>query len=147
MQSDNNDPRHSDLHKLIKKHYNQVIRDKALQGKALPFHIKREFERYLTCGIHAHGMVRFQCGICSKDKFVAYSCKGRTICPRCNGRKMADTAKHLIEEVIPVVPVRQWVLSMPFKHRFILSSDQQLLNTTLQIFIRASNSLQTKGKK
>ena len=53
MQSDNNDPRHSDLHKLIKKHYNQVIRDKALQGKALPFHIKREFERYLTCGIFA----------------------------------------------------------------------------------------------
>ena len=57
MQSDNNDPRHSDLHKLIKKHYNQVIRDKALQGKALPFHIKREFERYLTCGVPVHGMV------------------------------------------------------------------------------------------
>ena len=137
MQSNSHDPRHSDLHKLIKKHYHQVIRDKALQGKALPFHIKREFERYLTCGIHAHGMVRFQCGTCSKDKFVAYSCKGRTICPRCNGRKMSDTARHLIEEVIPKVPVRQWVLSMPYKHRFILSSDQKLLNTVLQIFNRA----------
>jgi len=50
---------------------------------------------------------------------------------------MADTAKHFMEEVIPEVPVRQWVLSLPFMHRFILSSDQQLLNTTLQIFIRA----------
>jgi len=57
MQSNIHDPRHSDLHKLIKKHYHQVIRDKALQGKVLPFHIKREFERYLTCGIHEHGMV------------------------------------------------------------------------------------------
>jgi hypothetical protein len=72
-------------------------------------------------------MVRFQCGICSKDKFVAYSCKGR---------RMADTAKHLVEEVIPVVPLRQWVLSMAFKHRFILSSDQKLLNSVLQIFHR-----------
>lgn len=136
MQAKKTDPRHSDLYKIINQHYRKVISDKALQGKTLPFHIKREFERYLTCGIHEYGMVRFQCGVCSKDKFVAYSCKGRSICPRCNGRKMADTAKHLVEEVIPVVPVRQWVLSMPFKHRFILSSDQNLLNSVLQIFHR-----------
>ena len=148
MQVNTSDPRHSDLHKIISQNYQRVMSEKAQQGVTLPFHIKREFERYLTCGIHEHGMVRFQCGICSKDKFVAYSCKGRTICPRCNGRRMADTAKHLVEEVIPNVAVRQWVLSMPFKLRFILSSDQKLLNSVLQIFHRAiSTHYKRKAKR
>jgi hypothetical protein len=53
---------------------------------------------------------------------------------------MADTAKHLVEDVIPDVPVRQWVLSMPYNHRFILSSDQKLLNKILKIFHRVINS-------
>jgi hypothetical protein len=52
---------------------------------------------------------------------------------------MADTAKHLVEEVIPDVEVRQWVLSMPYNHRFILSSDQKLLSKILKIFHRVIN--------
>lgn len=148
MQSTKSGPRYSDLYKIINKHYRRGFLNKEQHGVTFPFHIKREFERYLACGIHEFGMVRFACGVCAKDKFIAYSCKGRTICPRCNGRKMADTAKHLVEEVIPVVPVRQWVLSMPFKHRFILSSDQKVLNSVLQIFHRAiSTHYKRKAKK
>ena len=81
-------------------------------------------------------MIRLQCSLCQKDKFVAYSCKGRTICPRCNGRSMADTAKHLVENVIPNNPVRQWVLSMPYDYRFILSSDSKLLSSILKLYHR-----------
>ena len=39
------------------------------------------------------------------------SCKSRGISPSCGGRRMADTAAHLVDHVIPDVPVRQWVLS------------------------------------
>jgi hypothetical protein len=60
---------------------------------------------------------------------------------------MADTARHLVEEVIPEVPVRQWVLSMPYNHRFILSSDQKLLNTVLQIFNRMISTHYKKKAK
>ena len=46
------------------------------------------------------------------DRFVAFSCKGRGFCPSCGGRRMADTAAHLVDRVLPEVPVRQWVLSL-----------------------------------
>ncbi len=45
------------------------------------------------------------------------SCKGRGFCPSCCGRRMADTAVHLCDEVLPEVPIRQWVLSFPFRVR------------------------------
>ncbi|MBN1669736.1 MAG: transposase zinc-binding domain-containing protein [Kiritimatiellae bacterium] len=35
------------------------------------------------------------------------SCKGRGFCPSCGGRRMADTAAHLVERVLPHVAVRQ----------------------------------------
>ena len=36
----------------------------------------------------------------------------RGVCPSCNGRHMAQTAAHLVDHVIPPVPVRQWVISV-----------------------------------
>ncbi len=33
---------------------------------------------------------------------------------------MADTAAHLVDRVLPEVPVRQWVLSLPFSLRYRL---------------------------
>lgn len=50
---------------------------------------------------------------CSHDKLVAFSCKRRDFCPSCGARRMAQTATHLVDPVIPRVSVRQWVLSLP----------------------------------
>ena len=47
------------------------------------------------------------------DKRVAFSCKPRGYCPSCRARRMSRTAAHLVDHVIPHVPVRQWVLSLP----------------------------------
>jgi len=101
------------LHHLIRENYRQVFFNKEIHGAHLPFHFEREFKKYLTCGNLAFGMARFHCSLGQKDKLLAFSCKGRTLCPSCTGRRMSDTAKHLIEEVIPEVATRQWVLSMP----------------------------------
>jgi hypothetical protein len=38
---------------------------------------------------------------------------------------MHDTAAHLVDRVIPHVPVRQWVLSLPRWARFLLARDPQ----------------------
>jgi len=48
-------------------------------------------------------------------------CKGRGVCPSCNGRRMAQTAAHLVDRVIPPVPVRQWVISVPKRLRCFLA--------------------------
>lgn len=50
---------------------------------------------------------------------------------------MADTAAHLVDRVIPAVPVRQWVLSLPFALRYQVAFDGALLGKVLGIFARA----------
>ena len=49
---------------------------------------------------------------------------------------MADTAAHLVDHVFPEVPVRQWVLSVPFALRYRLAYDSSLVSDVLQIFVR-----------
>jgi hypothetical protein len=49
---------------------------------------------------------------------------------------MADTAAWLVDDVIPDVPVRQWVLSVPFEVRFALARDAKLLTKALGVFLR-----------
>lgn len=133
------DPYNTNLHAVLRENYRQVFFDKEINGIQLPFHLEREFKKYLNCGILSCGMARFHCPHCYKDKIVAFSCKGRTICPSCTGRRTADTAKHLLEEVIPEVPVRQWVLSMPYVYRFLLASRPEFLRKALAIYHRTIN--------
>jgi len=68
------------------------------------------FRKYLECGIFAHGFARVRCDDCGDDFLVAFSCKGRGVCPSCNTRRMAEAAAHLTDHVFPRLPVRQWVL-------------------------------------
>ena len=49
---------------------------------------------------------------------------------------MADTAAHLVDRVFPWVPVRQWVLSLPFKLRYRMAYDSKLMADILNIFVR-----------
>ena len=67
---------------------------------------------------------------------VAFSCKGRGFCPSCGGRRMADTAAHLVDRILPQTPVRQWVLSLPFALRYRLAYDAALTSAVLGVFVR-----------
>ena len=49
---------------------------------------------------------------------------------------MADTAAHLVDRVLPEVPVRQWVLSLPWQLRYRLAYDAPLVQEILGIFVR-----------
>ena len=50
---------------------------------------------------------------------------------------MAQTAAHLVDHVIPRVPVRQWVLSFPIPLRYLLAAHPHLLSPVLQVINRA----------
>ncbi len=75
--------------------------------------------KYLECGIFAHGFARARCDDCGHDYFVAFSCKGRGVCPSCNNRRMVETAAHLGDHVFPRLPVRQRVVSVPKRLRWL----------------------------
>ena len=53
-------------------------------GAGLPRHVDKELEAYLRCGILAHGFARVVCGQCDAEHLVAFSCKGRGLCPSCS---------------------------------------------------------------
>jgi hypothetical protein len=102
----------------------------------VPEYVEREFRRYLECGILAYGFARARCGQCGHDFLIAFSCKGRGVCPSCNGRRMVETAAHLTDNVLPRLPVRQWVLAVPKRLRYFLERDAELQGAALRLFLR-----------
>ncbi|MBW2733848.1 MAG: transposase zinc-binding domain-containing protein [Deltaproteobacteria bacterium] len=48
---------------------------------------------------------------------VAFSCKGRGLCPSCQGRRMAETAARLTDALLPSARYRQVVFTFPFAVR------------------------------
>ena len=99
-------------------------------------YVEQAFRKYLECGILAHGFARVWCEDCAHDYLVAFSCKGRAVCPSCNARRMEQTAAHLVDHVFPHLPVRQWVLSVPKRLRYFMQRDGAALNSALRIFLR-----------
>jgi Transposase zinc-binding domain len=104
-----------------------------------PRFVEQAFRKYLECGVFAHGFARARCGDCDHDFIVAFSCKGRGVCPSCCTRRMNETAAHLVEHVLPVQPVRQWVLSVPKRLRYFMQRDTTASNC-LRLFLRAIRS-------
>src|SRR5215468_7167130 len=92
----------------------------------LPAYVQREFYAYLQCGILAHGFLRLGCDTCPKALLLPFSCKRRGFCPSCAARRMAQTAAHLVECVIPWVSTRQWVVSVPIPLRYWMAASQDL---------------------
>ena len=102
------------LYALIEEHFPRFLERLDAEGVSLlPHFVIEEFEAYLECGRLEHGFLRVRCDACRHEKLVAFSCKHRGSCPRCGARRMADTAAHLVEHVLPEQPIRQWVLSLP----------------------------------
>jgi putative transposase/transposase-like zinc-binding protein len=103
----------------------------------LPRYVEDELRGYLKCGVFAHGFVRAHCDSCGHDLLVAFSCKARSVCPSCAGRRMANTAAHLVDRVLPAVPVRQWVLSLPWELRALAAFKADVLSALARIFVGA----------
>src|SRR5499433_2103768 len=125
------DPSGTVLYHVIAEHLETFRASLADDPEAtgLPAYVQREFSDYLRCGILAHGFLRLGCDTCHHELLVPFSCKRRGFCPSCAGRRMAQTAAHLVEQVIPWVPTRQWVVSVPLPLRYWMVSSQNLTAT------------------
>jgi len=122
------DPSHTVLYTVIADPLETFLAslDADPDATGLPAYVEREFYAYLRCGILAHGFLRLGCDTCPKELLLPFSCKRRGFCPSCAGRRMAQTAAHLVECVIPWVPTRQWVVSVPVPLRYWMASSQDL---------------------
>lgn len=133
------DPAQSILFQVVCDHF-ETFRLQAVSlrdGEGLPRFVEREFREFLTCGCPAAGFARFHCDGCGHDRLVPFSCKGRGFCPSCGGRRMAERAAHLVDHVVPDVPLRQWVLSLPHRLRYVLAWDHDLCRAVAGVYVRA----------
>jgi hypothetical protein len=136
-------PTETPLYPVVQHHLETFLaeaQDADPMGWGVPSWVERDFRSYLRCGILAHGFARVRCTDCGHDRLLAFSCKGRGVCPSCNARRMAEVAAHLTDEVIPHLPVRQWVLSVPKRLRPFLHQTPEVASGVLGIFLRALRS-------
>jgi hypothetical protein len=133
------EPEKSLLHAVVRERLEPFLaaaRDRSPTGRGLPAHVERDLRAYLDCGILARGFARVRCPDCAFERLVAFSCKTRSY-PSCNARRMEDVADHLVHDVIPAVPVRQWVLTFPRRIRFLAAREPTVASRLLELFTRA----------
>jgi len=129
-------PEFTPCYRIVQEHLSTFVAEREAEGRPLPKYVLEEFEAYLKCGIPAYGFLRLECETCNQEKIVAFSCKRRGFCPSCCARRQAEAAAHLVENVLPIIPYRQFVLSFPIPLRYWLHSNRLLYAKVHSIVIR-----------
>ena len=130
-------PEQTLLYRIVGEQLESFLSRARNTGQPAPRFIEQELRAYLRCGVLAHGFLRLHCDACKLDRLVPFSCKRRGFCPSCGGRRMAETAAHLVDCVLPEVPIRQWVLTLPYPLRYRCAYDARLTSQVLRAFLRA----------
>jgi hypothetical protein len=131
-------PTETALYGIVRQHLESFLayaRDNYEGG--LPPYVEAELRAYLKCGVFSEGFTRAHCDTCGHDLLIAFSCKSRAACPSCAGRRMANTGAALVDRVLPDVPVRQYVLSLPFELRKHAAFKADVLTALGRIFVEA----------
>jgi hypothetical protein len=140
-------PEDTALYQAVTEHW-PAFRERAEAQGGLPRFVVKEFEEYLDCGRLDRGCLRLECRECGYSELVAFSCKQRGFCPSCIGRRMADVAVHLEERVLPRVPIRHWICSLPWGLRALLGYDKKLCAEVVSGFMKeVDRSLRWRAKR
>ena len=141
------EPAHTTLYGLVATHWAAFV-EQAEDVGGLPKFVTSEFEAYLRCGILAYGCLHLVCRDCGYSQIVAFSCKKRGFCPSCLGRRMTDTATHLVDRVLPEAPIRHWICSLPWRLRTLLGYNSELCSEVLDAFVtELASSYRRRAKR
>lgn len=93
---------------------------------ALRHAVLTAFDAYLNCGILAHGCARAYCQNCKHSELIAFSCKRRGLCPSCDAKRGLIFAEQLNQTVLPPLPQRHLVFSLPKRMRVYFKYNRSL---------------------
>ena len=133
-------PEKSLLYQAIAQNIDGFIHARAEEGRDLPPYVIKEFNEYLKCGRLECGFVRVRCSSCEDEFPVALSCKKRGFCPSCTGKRMVETSAHLVDNILPVAPYRQWIVTLPVPLRFWCATNRKLRSKVHRIIIKTIES-------
>ncbi|MCK6505860.1 transposase, partial [Myxococcota bacterium] len=124
------------LHRLVREGLPELRRALEEVDRQLPRYVERELERFTTCGDPATGFAWLKCEACDHHRLVPFSCKGRGFCPSCGGRRMTERAARWVDELFPIVAVRQWVITVPWPRRLLLARSPELARGVLRVALQ-----------
>jgi len=130
------DPTQSILRSAVRQHLATFESQCQADARTLPSFVSQNLRRFIDCGDLSKGLARFVCEGCKYEHLAPLSCKGRGLCPTCGGRRMRSLSQHLVDAVLPDVPLRQWVLTLPYPLRYPAAFDQKLCTEIHRIFAR-----------
>lgn len=128
-------PELTPCYRIRQEKLDTFLADRQAKGQPIPDYVVEEFKAYLKCGILSHGFLRLKCDSCQEEKIVAFSCKKRGFCPSCCTKRMVEASSHLLQNVLPVVPYSQFVVSFPVPLRYWLQANRKLYAKIHKIMI------------
>jgi hypothetical protein len=99
-------PEKTPLHKIVSENLESWLEWREAAERPVPGYVEEELRGYLQCGLLCFGFGRALCTGCGRGLVVAFSCKGRGVCPSCNGRHMAQTNGAGCDAPPAFLPVR-----------------------------------------
>jgi hypothetical protein len=109
--------------------YEEVYQDR--YGLYRPV-IRKVVKKFLDCGDLTQGFARVRCAKCHYEYLLAFSCKGRYFCPSCHQKRVLQFGHWVTEHVLPPIPHRQYVFTIPKMLRGYFRKDRRLLGKLSQ---------------
>jgi Putative transposase/Transposase zinc-binding domain len=131
------DPQQAVLAPLVRQWWPRHLESVEADGGTVAAFVRRAVDHFLACGDPNAGFITLKCPACGAECALAFSCKGRGLCPSCGARRMHDVAHHLVTRVLPAVPVRQYVLSPPSELVALLAARGEALSALSRIFVES----------
>jgi len=89
------EPERTVLYHVLQEHLETFLEHAQADGRNLPSFVVKELRGFLRCGIRAYGFLRVRCPSCRHEYAVAFSSKGRGVCPSVQNRQQqALGARH-----------------------------------------------------
>ena len=124
------------LYRIVYHRLQDFLEQAASSGSDYPPFIEKDFRKFLGCKILGRGFARVVCPACKKEHLLAFTCKSR-VCPSCWNRRAADFAATTVDQFLPGLPYRQFVISFPWTMRFALAFHPKFLTRVFRTFVRS----------
>ena len=139
-------PATNDLKEIVEDAMEELLRgwDARFRDTYGPLHprVKQLFESFIRCGDLHFGFVRVRCvnADCRKkdEKIVPFSCRTRGLCSSCGQRRAIEWAERMVEFVLPLVPYRQIVFTIPIALRKAFLFDRTLYGELCRVAYAAT---------
>jgi hypothetical protein len=120
----------------VEAHFPDFLERMATHNRPLPVYVREAFDANLHCGVLGHGLLRVVCESCHAARRVAFSFKQRGFRTCFGLRRMAESARHLVEDVFDPRSVLQWASSLPYPFRFLFASKPDVIGPVIEIVQR-----------